>query len=65
MLFFLTLFPARDVGLAVQSMPLKGRHLLSFLRSPEHMKEDLEAAKMILTETEMSDIGSIFSGRFF
>lgn len=29
------------------------------------MKEDLEAAKMILTETEMSDIGSIFSGRFF
>ena len=34
-------------------------------RSLEHMKQDLEAAKMVLTDTEMSDIGSIFSGRFF
>jgi len=42
-----------------------GHQPLTGTRSPEHMKEDLEAAKMILTETEMSDIGSIFSGRFF
>ena len=53
------------MGLAVQPMPFKGPPLnIEFFRSPEHMKEDLEAAKMILTETEMSDIGSIFSGRF-
>eukprot|EP00435_Cladocopium_sp_Y103_P012568 s252_g3.t1 len=42
-----------------------GHQPLTGTRSLEHMKQDLEAAQMVLTDTEMSDIGSIFSGRFF
>lgn len=41
-----------------------GHQPLTGTRSLEHMKQDLEAAQMVLTDTEMSDIGSIFSGCF-
>ncbi|CAK9021035.1 NADPH-dependent conjugated polyketone reductase C2 (CPR) (2-dehydropantolactone reductase) (2-dehydropantolactone reductase (A-specific)) (Ketopantoyl-lactone reductase) [Durusdinium trenchii] len=41
-----------------------GHQPLTGTKSLQHMKQDLQAANMALTEAEMRDIGGLFTGRF-
>ncbi|CAJ1367241.1 unnamed protein product [Effrenium voratum] len=42
-----------------------GHQPLTGTKSSVHMKEDLAAASLVLTDAEASEIASLFSGRFF